>query len=281
MTENSAKKTISPSVVEKKFTPAHWRTRNGRETQLSEDILRPVVVHQVDEPAGYYAPLHSHDRGQLLFISEGLIQVSAKGVGHWIAPPQRAVWIPPLIEHDARNIYPTKMSNVYICKTLASDLPDQCQVVSVTSLLRELILSMTEFECLYDESGAEGRLVAVFLDQLKTTPVAPLHLPYPKDVVLQKVADTLMKNPADKRSIEQWSDPLAMSSRTFARHFKSDTGLTFGQWRQQLRLLEALKRVAKGDPIAHIAQDLGYDSQSAFIAMFRKALGKTPSRYFD
>ena len=281
MTKTIEKETVIAIPAETGNIPQHWRSLNGEDTLLRDTVPREVVVRQKQESAGHYVPFHSHDTGQLLFISEGLIQVSAKGAGMWVVPPQRAVWIPPFIEHDARNIHATKMSNVYVNVAAASDLPDQCQVVSVTPLLRELILSMAKFDRLYDQQGAEGRLVSVFLDQLKITPVAPLHLPYPKDSALQKVADSLLQNPADKRSMEQWSSQMAMSSRTFARQFKQDTGLTFGLWRQQVRLLEALKRLANAEPVANIAQDLGYDSQSAFIAMFRKSLGKTPGRYFE
>ena len=121
----------------------------------------------------------------------------------------------------------------------------------------------------------------VFLDQLKTTPEVPLHLPQPKSERLQTLTTSLQQNPADNRPLQYWADQIGCSERTLARRFHKETGMTFGQWRQQARLLEALSRIASGQPIASIAQDLGYSSQSAFISMFRKALGKTPTRYFQ
>ncbi len=57
--------------------------------------------------------------------------------------------------------------------------------------------------------------------------------------------------------------------------------MTFGQWRQQVRILEALKRLALNEPVTTVALELGYDSPSAFISMFKKALGKTPGKYFS
>ncbi|MBQ0756333.1 MAG: helix-turn-helix transcriptional regulator [Amphritea sp.] len=274
MTTYIEKQTELPEI------PKHWLTVNGKPVNRLEHVPRKVVVRNLDHAAGFYSPFHSHGWGQLLFISDGLIQVSAKNVGYWVVPPHRAVWIPAFIEHDARTIHSVRMGNVYISPDAAKYLPSQCQVMHVTPLLRELILEMTNFETLYDDTGVEGRVVDVFLDQLKLTPEVPLHLPHPTSKLLQEIATQLRENPADQRSMEDWGKQFGTSARSLARHFRQETGMTFGQWRQQARLLAALTRIAEGDAVANIAQDLGYNSQSAFITMFRKALGKTPGRYF-
>jgi len=274
MTNNIEKQTELPEI------PKHWVTLNGKTINRIEDIPRRVVTRKADHEAGFYAPFHSHGWGQLLFIADGLIQVSAKDVGYWVVPPQRAVWIPAFIEHDARTIHPVKMRNVYISPEAAKDLPAHCQVVTVTPLLRELMLAMVELDTLYEVGGAEDRLVSVFLDQFKTTPEIPLHLPRPSSQSLQQIATQLRTDPADQRSMDDWAAAQGLSTRTLARRFRKETGMTFGQWRQQARLLSALTRIAQGDPVVRVAQDLGYESQSAFITMFRKALGKTPGRYF-
>jgi len=274
-----------PSYIEKQTklpkVPKHWTSFDGIHSPRIEETPRTVVVRQVSHEPGAYAPYHSHGWGQLLFISEGLMQVSARNIGYWIVPPQRAVWIPAFTEHDARTIHSVQMRNVYISPEATSILPDHCQVIHITPLLRELILAMGGFSTLYDESGAEGRLVKVFLDQLQTTPEVPLYLPHPTSKMLQRIAITLGEEPADQRSMDDWAVELGTSSRSLARHFRQETGMTFGQWRQQARLLSAITRIAQGDAIANIAQDLGYSSQSAFISMFKKALGKTPGRYFE
>ena len=277
MTAYIAKQTELPEL------PRHWLKHDGIDNPFAriEEVPRAVVVRQPTSKAGENIPFHSHGWGQLFFISEGLIQVSAQDVGYWVVPPQRAIWIPAFIQHEARTIHAVEMHNVYIAPDYAKELPDRCQVVHVTPLLRELILTMSQFDTLYDEAGSEGRLVQVFLDQLVATPEQPLYLPHPASAKLKKITDSLLDNPANPSSMEDWAVKLNTSSRSLARHFRQETGMTFGQWRQQARLLAALPRIAQGDPIAHIAQDLGYDSQSAFIAMFRKALGKTPGRYFD
>lgn len=65
-----------------------------------------------------------------------------------------------------------------------------------------------------------------------------------------------------------------------ARLLKRETGLTFGRWRQQFHLIIALQQLAAGRPVQQVAGNLGYDSVTAFITMFKKALGRPPAQYF-
>ena len=133
---------------------------------------------------------------------------------------------------------------------------------------------------LYPLKGPEERLLTVILDQIRSMRIAPLELPIPEDVRLKKIFKRLSNNPADNRTLEDWGKMVGATGRTLARHFRAETGMTFGQWRQQIRILEALKRLGMKEPVTTVAIDLGYDSPSAFISMFKKALGKTPGQYF-
>ena len=108
---------------------------------------------------------------------------------------------------------------------------------------------------------------------------APLDLPLPQDRRALAVAEALIADPADGRDLEAWARSASASDRTLARLFRAETGLTFGRWRQRRRLLAALERLAAGAPVTVVALDLGYDSPSAFIAMFRRTLGTSPTRY--
>jgi len=133
----------------------------------------------------------------------------------------------------------------------------------------------------YGENSADGRLIAVLMDQLRALKETPLHLPLPKDNRLKKITDALGENPSRQETLEEWASQVGASSRTLARLFQDETGLTFGAWRQQARLLKALERLASGEQVTAIALDLGYESPSAFSAMFKRALGTSPRRYFS
>jgi AraC-like DNA-binding protein len=127
----------------------------------------------------------------------------------------------------------------------------------------------------------EARLIGVILDQIQALPEAALQLPLPRDARASKVAELLQANPADPASLEQISRKVGASPRTIERLFRSETNMGFRKWRQRLRLLHALRLLAAGQPVTNVALESGYDSTSAFISMFRRELGTTPSRYHD
>jgi AraC-like DNA-binding protein len=142
-----------------------------------------------------------------------------------------------------------------------------------------LLLKAASFPELYDEDGPDGRLANVLLDQLAVAPVEKLNCPMPMDAKLRKIADAMMADPSDCATIAEWGRRVGTAERTLARILQRETGMSFGRWRQQLHILIALRQLAEGMPVQTVALDLGYESASAFITMFRKALGKPPGRY--
>ncbi len=68
--------------------------------------------------------------------------------------------------------------------------------------------------------------------------------------------------------------------RRFWDRFGTRQSMTFGRWRQQLRLMQGMRLLAEGAKVTHAALESGYGTASAFTSMFRKALGITPSSYF-
>lgn len=239
-----------------------------------------VLARPRECPADHVINWHTHDRAQLLYAASGVMRVTTDA-GVWVVPPQRAVWIPPGVEHHVQALgTPLSMRSLYIRADALAGLPTDCCVVTVSPLLRELIVVAISMTDTPPPGGPEERLYQVILDQIEAVQVAPLHLPMPDDKRLRPIIDALTQDPADNRTLQDWTRETGASERTLARLFQSETGLTFGHWRQQVRLLGALTRLAHGDSVTEVALDLGYNSQSAFIAMFRRALGKTPGRYF-
>ena len=245
---------------------------------MPEGPERPVVAFTRDHPDGEVIERHRHGFAQLVYASIGLMRIDTP-VGVWVVPPQRAVWIPAGIDHEITCIGPVAMRSVYIATEPQSGFPGECRVLSVSPLLRELLLSAMALPEGYRLDGPEARLIAVLLDQIRTAPVTELHLPMPTDRRLSVVTRGLIADPADDRGLRDWADVAGASARTLARLFQAETGLSFGAWRQQLRLHESLARLAAGEPVTSVAFSVGYDSPSAFIAMFRRAMGATPSRY--
>lgn len=240
-----------------------------------------VVARERECPADHVIDWHTHQRAQLLYAVSGVMRVTTE-VGVWVVPPQRAVWIPPGIEHHVKaQGTPLSLRSLYIDISQRANLPSECCVVTVSPLLRELVLAAMSISADPLPDSPDGRIIAVLLDQIQVLPMTSLHLPMIKDKRLRPLADELMADPGNSRTLDEWSSHVGASERTLARIFIKETGMTFGHWRQQVRLLDALARLARGDSVTEVAYDSGYASQSAFISMFKKALGKTPKKYFE
>ncbi len=242
-------------------------------------VPRPIVAMAKEFPSGHLIPFHQHNRSQLLYASSGVMTVKTnKGV--WVVPPLRAVWIPALTRHQINVSGQLSMRTLYIDSTYFSSPSEGCCVISVSPLLKELILYAVNMPRLYPLMGPEERLLRVLMDQIQDMSITPLELQIPEDTRLKKIYKRLSNNPGDNRTLEDWGKVAGATGRTLARRFRLETGLSFGQWRQQIRILEALRRLGMKEPVTTVAIDLGYDSLSAFISMFKKALGITPGQYF-
>lgn len=242
-------------------------------------IPRPIVAVAKEFPPGHLIPLHQHSRSQFLYASSGVMTVKT-GKGIWVVPPLRAVWIPAQILHEIEISGHLSMRTLYIDPMTFSGPSKECCVVAVSPLLRELVLYATDLPQLYPLGGDEERLMTVMLDQISSVDMASLKLPIPEDQRLNKIYDFLEENPGDNRTLDDWGKTVGATGRTLARLIRSETGMSFGQWRQQVRILEALRRLGMNEPVTTVAIELGYDSPSAFISMFKKTLGQTPGRYF-
>ena len=240
---------------------------------------RPIVAVAKEFSAGHVTPPHQHSRSQFLYASSGVMTVKTdKGI--WVVPPMRAVWIPANTMHALEVSGHLSMRTLYINPTSFPGPSTECCVIAVTPLLRELVLYAVNLPQPYPLGGAEERLLAVLLDQIASVDVASLELPIPEDPRLRKIYDHLSAHPDDRRTIDDWGRVLGATGRTLARRFRLEIGMSFGQWRQQVRIMEALRRLGMNEPVTTVAIELGYDSPSAFISMFKRSLGQTPGSYF-
>lgn len=232
-----------------------------------------------DFDAGHRIGRHRHRRAQLVYAVEGVMTVQTD-VGLWVVPPLRALWLAPGVVHSIRMTGRVRMRTVYFDHAVLEGMTalPRCAVVTVSPLLRELVVKVVELDA--EDGPRREHLVAVLLDELVTAPVDPLEVPMPRDARLRRIADALLADPSDSRDAEAWARVAGVSERTLARLFPDETGMTLVRWRQQVRLLRALERLALGEAVTTVALDMGYASTSAFVKLFRESLGVTPGRFF-
>jgi AraC-like DNA-binding protein len=244
-----------------------------------QDVPRPVAAMPKDFPAGHVIAPHRHKRAQLVFAASGVMTVSTAS-GQWAVPPNRALWLPAGVEHSVRMSGRVEMRTLYIRPDVAeaAALPREPRAIAVTPLLRELILAAVDLPVLYAETGREARIMALILDEIAALPRLPLHLPMPEEPRLRRLCERIAAAPGKTVPVAEAASATATSARNFARLFRGATGMSFGAWCRQARLLDALTRLAAGQPVTRIAYELGYDSPSAFTSMFRRHFGAPPSR---
>jgi AraC-like DNA-binding protein len=252
-----------------------------RHTALLDSVAggrSEVTTLARDYPPGYRIPTRYHDRDQLVYASRGVMTVRTRD-GAWVVPTHRAAWIPAAVAHTIATSGAVTMRTVYLKPRLTRALPRMCAVVNVSPLLRELILRACEIGALRRTVARQRHLVDVMLDQLDSVDLVPLRLPTPTDARTHRVAGILMANPADRRPLADICRSAGASKRTVERLFQDEVGMTVGRWRQQLRLMQAMRLLASGAKVTHAALESGYRTPSAFITMFKRALGTTPRSY--
>jgi AraC-like DNA-binding protein len=231
-----------------------------------------------DYTSGHRVPEHVHDWHQLVYAVHGVMTLST-AAGSWIVPPHRGVWMPAGIEHAIRMSGPVSMRTLYIEPRVARDLPRDVRIVDVPPLLREVMLRAVELGSLDRRVHEHRNLLAVLLDQIRALRSTGVHLPWPRDPRARRIAERLEDEPSEPGTLTALARRSGASARTLQRIFRAETGMTFGTWRQQLRLGHALQSLGAGSSVTSVALDAGYASVSAFISAFRHTYGQPPARY--
>ncbi len=226
---------------------------------------------------GHHIEPHVHPWGQLIYAASGVMRIKADG-RLWLAPPARAVWAPAGLEHEIWARGDFAMRTLYIAPHLAAALPDACVGLEVPPLLRELIVHIVGLGMLNQGDPDHEALAQVATGLLKSPQPLPSSLPWPRDRRAVAAAERLLADPGDPAELTALARASGASARTLQRLFLDETGYGFSEWRQRLRLLHAATLLGAGASVTEAGLESGYASTSAFIAAFKKQLGRTPSR---
>ena len=246
---------------------------------VADEPFLAVRSFACDYAGGTLIEPHRHAWHQLLFASSGAMSVHA-GRESWMIPPGKAVFIPAGAEHSIRMWGLVAMRSLAFPARLAAAemAAAECHVLSVSPLLRELILRVVSMGALDARVAAHRRLLAVLLDEMHAAPVAPLALPLPLDARAQAVARHVLADSAAGESLDGLARRYGAGRRTLERLFRSQTGMSFGLWRQKVRMLDSVRLLSEGKSVTDAALDSGYASVSAFIAAFKQTFGCTPGK---
>jgi AraC-like DNA-binding protein len=234
-------------------------------------------------PSGGTSAVQCHPRGHLVYAASGVLSVHTER-GTSIVPANRVAWTPAGFTHYHRAHSRTDMRILFLPAALARLAPAHPAVFTVSGLAREILLTLTGPRN-YDpaardlDRAALGRLRRVLVDELHEAREEPLQLPEPRDDRLQAIAQALHNQPGDNTPLAELGQAIGASARTLSRLFHDELGMTFHQWRTQLRIYHALVLLADGHDATHVAHACGWANPSGFIAAFTAIVGTTPGRY--
>lgn len=251
-------------------------TNGPRAIPALTELPRPLYARAERLDAGSWTPRHRHDWVQFSYAISGVLGVYTRS-GSYFAPPQWGVWIPADTEHEVVTSMQAEMRSLYVRRDACPWAAEHCRVLEVTPLARELIKQFCTFAVDYPATDSvQARLVAVLLDQLRTLPEVGFSLPLPRHPGLLALCNGLVAAPDQVQTLQQWAGQLGVSEKTLMRLFQRETGLSFRNWRQRMRLLSSLALLEAGESVTQAALGCGYDSTSAFIAAFKQLFGATP-----
>jgi AraC-like DNA-binding protein/quercetin dioxygenase-like cupin family protein len=230
-------------------------------------------------PDNHAIARHAHPWGQLIYSISGVMSVWTEH-GSWVAPPHWSVWVPATVAHSIRFSGAASLRTLYLRPSLEG-VRSNSSVITVSPLLRELILRAVETGFLDDREPTHVAITSLIVHEMHTHPARSLDLPMPRTPLLRRVAEHMAQTPGDRTGHTALAKRFGLGARTLERGFIGETGLSLGEWRRQARLLSGLRHLGTGAPVKQAASDAGFRSSSAFIAAFRTAFETTPGSYFQ
>lgn len=262
--------------------PAWMSGDQGRYRPTPERPLRGKEARAMQPDAHF--ELHRHAWAQVAYCASGVIQVNVQDApqGHEVTyrvPPSRAVWIAPGALHSVTVLELAELHTLYMDASVVPAGWQRSRAMAVSPLLRELLLALEHAE----PGERERRLADLALHEIASAQVQTLGVPLPRadggDKRLRALCQGVIAAPAERATLADWARHVGASERTAARLFRDELGTSYQQWRQQAVLAHALPLLARGTPVGQVAAACGYASESAFSAMFRAALGQSPSSF--
>ncbi len=247
---------------------------------VADEAYWVVRTSAADLKAATVLANHAHEWHQLIYVSAGLMSVATEA-GSWVAPATWAVWVPAGIRHGIRFVLDSAFRTAYFRPDWTDNHPTGCTVVSVSPLLKELILRTIKTGKLDRRHPLEIAIAALMVSELQVSGARSLSLKQPTGEAMCRAATLMTNRDPRAATLASLARAVGAGTRTFERQFFAETGMTPGRWRQHQAMLAGLESLAAGTPIKSVASQSGYRTASAFIAAFRKIFGTTPGNYFS
>lgn len=243
-------------------------------TQPNEDF---VVTRDICTTHQHFE-FHRHDTDELMWIRAGRLDLHLAGGRRFSLHHEHMAWIPAQTQHEATLVGTCELLCLFAAPTSrpAGTRWHTPQVLATSTLMGQLVHHLRDLDRPRSERALSHQLLTTLLEGASTRSDA---LAVPRDQRALLVAEAVLANPADTRTLDELARSVYISARTLTRIFVTETGLPFGKWRSKARLDHSLVLLAKGLSVEAVAAAVGYTTTSAFIEAFKITSGSTPGAY--
>lgn len=242
----------------------------GQYREVPPPFLLTTGAFELAEPERW--PAHTHDEHELVWSERGVVTMLVED-RLWTVPPGMGLWIPRGVVHEGSAAAGVSFRATYFTPELWTRGWTSPVAVTVNPAVQQLLLHLARTGMSEDERLRAQR---VCIDMLSPAESFGIDVPLPRDPRIRRLVDTVVADPSDDRSLEQWARNLHVSSRTITRAFSAEVAMSFAQWRRLVRMRSALGLLADGVSVSVVGRRVGYGTTSAFVAAFRKVVGCTP-----
>ncbi len=217
-------------------------------------------------------------RGQFLYSFSAIFEVQSSSRNELVLPTH-AVWIPPGVDYELKRRLRGKHCVISVSQHRCRTLPSQVTSLGITPVLSAMFEHLRSVTTRFGTVAEEDRFLKVMLDLLSAARRVDSYLPNSADPLLGPILETLKADPSDTRTLTDLAISMGSTERTISRRCLTDLGLPFAEWRQRLRVLQAIPMLVAGETVGCVSASLGYSNASAFIAMFKRTIGTTPDHF--
>jgi len=220
----------------------------------------------------HIASPHAHEEGQFTFVEQGAFSLEVDG-RVWAVPAGKLYWIPAGVVHASASRGPVCGWLILVPQELARNLPDDVCVLKASPLL---LAALDRMRSIAPEDVMVVPLMEIIALEIASIGREAPGLTLPRSPRMRDWAMRFLASPDARTGTDQAAAAVAMSRRSFTRHFKHEVGLSFALWKRAVIVHEAIARLADGKSVSDIAYEIGYENVSAFIAMFKASCGSPP-----
>ncbi|MEM9631483.1 MAG: helix-turn-helix transcriptional regulator [Pseudomonadota bacterium] len=253
----------------------------GDTRRLIVDLIRKLdrlFAIEADYSEPFYEDFHSHDLGQITYVLSGMITFATESRS-FVVPAGHMIWIPKNLVHSADARRDVHFVSVYVNEKELNNLPTLCQIAEAPEFLKSIFERLIVHQIRGEKGPIYDALVLLLFHEICSVQTVDLSIRMPKDNRLRRVCEEILRSPSATVCKDSLANVGNISVRTMTRLFKSELNMTFTEWLHQVLVLTAAHKLRGGANIAYVATELGYESPSAFAAMFRRQIGQTPSEF--